>query len=63
MWGDDELLRLGLEAVCLVVASVTAALVARRSDLVMGTVAGFAAGVICWLAMLVIGLRWFGSWS
>lgn len=63
MWGDTELIRLALEALCLLAGSITAAVVARRRSAMIGALAGFVAGVVLWLLLLVVQLRWFANWS
>ena len=63
MWSNDELIRLALEAVCLISASIAAALIARRGNLWAATLVGVAAGVLTWLILLAIQLRFFAKWS
>ena len=63
MWSNDELIRLALEAVCLIPASVAAALIARRGNLWVATLVGVAAGVLTWLILFAIQLRFFANWS
>jgi len=63
MWGNQELIRLALEAVCIVVASLAGALVARRTSIALATATGAAAGIAAWLVLFAVQLRWFANWS
>ena len=63
MWGPDEILRLELEALCLLFGVVVASMVSKRRGTALGILAGFTGGVAFWLLTFVIQLRWFAIWS
>ena len=62
MWSDQEIVRLALEAVCLLLGAAVASFAARGKGVVLGTVLGFLAGSGLWLLMFLVQLRWFANW-
>ena len=63
MWSDEEIVRLALEAACLLAGAAVASLVARRKGVAMGTAMGFLAGSVLLFVMFLIQFRWFANWS
>jgi hypothetical protein len=63
MWSNDEVVRLALEAACLLFGTIVASLIAKRKGVGLGALTGFVGGCVLWLLMFAVQLRGFANWQ
>ncbi len=64
MWSNSEIMRLALEALCLLLGTTVASLAARRKGIALGVFAGFLSGLCSlWFLMFAAQLRCFANWQ